>query len=95
MACPRRYNACMGFYYGPGQEPEPEGGWRETLAIILVVFRILAKPLAFIVGAMLALVLVIWLFAVNPLFGLGAVAVIVGAIVARGIWEAKHPPEIR
>jgi hypothetical protein len=90
-----RYNASMGFYYNSGQEPEPEGGWRETIAIILVVFRILAKPLAFIVGSILALVLIIWLFAVSPLLGLLAIATVVAAIVGRGIWEAKHPPELR
>ena len=85
----------MGFYYNSGKEPEPEGGWRETIAIILVVFRILAKPLGFIVGSILGLVLIIWLFAVSPVLGLLAIGAIIAAIVARGIWEAKHPPELR
>jgi type III secretory pathway component EscU len=85
----------MGFYHNQGQEPEPEDGWRETLAIIFVVFRILAKPLGFIIGSILGLVLIVWLFAVSPILGLLAIAAIIGAIVARGVWEAKHPPELR
>ncbi|MDZ7728427.1 MAG: hypothetical protein U5Q44_09720 [Dehalococcoidia bacterium] len=46
----------MGFYYGssdPGGE-EP-GGWKETFAIILVVFKVLALPLGILLGASMAL----------------------------------------
>lgn len=86
----------MGFYYNSGQGPdEEEGGWRETFAIILVVFRILAKPLGILFGVILGLVLVFWLFAIHVLAGLAAVALIILAVVARGVWEARHPPEIR
>jgi type III secretory pathway component EscU len=85
----------MGFYYNSGQDPQDEdGGWRETFAIILVVFRILAKPLGFMLGAIIGLVMIIWLFSITPLLGLGALAAVVLAIVLRGVWEAKHPPEL-
>lgn len=86
----------MGFYYGPsdpggGDEP---GGWKETFAIILVVFRVLALPLGILLGALLALFATIWLFTIHMLLGAGVIALGLGALVARGIWEAKHPPEI-
>ena len=84
----------MGFYYNSGQDPEEDGGWRETIAIILVVFRILAKPLGFLLGAILALVVIIWLFSLTPILGLGAIGAVIVALVLRGVWEAKHPPEL-
>jgi type III secretory pathway component EscU len=84
----------MGSYYNSGGQPEDEGGWRETLAIIFVVFRVLAKPLGFIIGAVFGLVFIIWLFTLTPLLGGAAVAAVIAALVARGFWEAKHPPEL-
>jgi hypothetical protein len=87
----------MGFYYGSGEPPKKEpsdGSWRETLTIIVVVFKTLALPLGILFGAVLGLVLVIYAFTVSGWLGLGLLVVIVGAVIARGIWEAKHPPEL-
>ena len=84
----------MGFYYDSGKDPDEEGGWRETIAIIFVVFRILAKPLSFMLAVVLGLVLIIWLFTLTPLLGLAAIGVVVAGVILRGVWEAKHPPEL-
>ncbi len=87
----------MGFYYGSGEPPKkdsPEGSWRETITIILVVFKTLALPLGLLFGAIFGLILLIYAFTVSGWLGLAFLALIVGAVVARGIWEAKHPPEI-
>jgi hypothetical protein len=35
-----------------------------------------------------------WLFVINGWLGLGALAVVAAALVARGVWEAKHPPDL-
>ena len=91
----------MGFYYGPGNsrgggpEDDKPSGFRETLAIIWVVFRTLALPVGALVGVVLGLIVLFYLFTLTPYLGIAAIVLIVGAIVARGIWEARHPPEIR
>jgi hypothetical protein len=86
----------MGFYHGSGEPSGGDpGGWKETFQIILIVFRVLAIPLAILIGAILALFGLFWLFTIHVLAGFGVIALIIAAIVARGIWEAKHPPEIR
>ena len=90
----------MGFYYGSGdsngpKKDEPPGGFRETLTLIWVVFRVLAMPVGVLLGVVLGFFLLFWLFSVTPYAGMAAIALIVLAVVARGVWEAKHPPEIR
>lgn len=87
----------MGFYYGSGEPPKkdgPEGSWRETLAIIGVVFKTLALPLGLLFGAVFGLIAIIYAFTISGWLGLGLIVLIVAAVVARGIWEAKHPPEL-
>ncbi|MCL4240327.1 MAG: hypothetical protein KJ048_03145 [Dehalococcoidia bacterium] len=87
----------MGFYYGQNKPPEDEpnpGSWRETLAIIWVVFKVLAVPLGLLFGFVFALILVFWLFMISGWLGLAAIAAVVAALVARGVWEAKHPPDL-
>jgi hypothetical protein len=87
----------MGFYYGSNEPPkkEPsEGSWRETLSIIFVVFKTLALPLGILFGAVMGLVGLIYAFTVSGWLGLAILLIIVGAVVARGVWEAKHPPEL-
>ncbi|MBN9491867.1 hypothetical protein J0H33_00765 [bacterium] len=86
----------MGFYYSSGNEPpeDDKPGFLETLQIIWVVFRVLAVPLGMIIGVLLGLVLLFWLFTVNTFFGLGFIAIIILALVARGVWEARHPPDL-
>ena len=87
----------MGFYYGPSTPPDDEkpGGFREVLSITWAVFQALALPLGMLFGAIAALLLLFWFFTITPLLGLAGIAAIVLAFVARGVWEAKHPPEIR
>jgi putative flippase GtrA len=88
----------MSFYYGSNKSDGPEdkpSGFKETLQIIWVVFRVLAMPVGVLLGVVLALVLLFYLFTLTPYLGLAAIAAIVVAVVARGIWEARHPPEIR
>jgi hypothetical protein len=88
----------MGFYYGsnePPKEDPPPGSWRETIAIIWAVFKTLALPLGILFGAIFAMVLLVFLFTVSAWLGLGVIAVGVGALLGRGIWEAKHPPELK
>jgi hypothetical protein len=87
----------MGFYHGshtPPPKDEKEGGIAEALAITWVVFRVLALPLGIIFGGIIYLFIVFWLFSIHPLLGLAGILVVVGALVARGVWEAKHPPEL-
>lgn len=87
----------MGFYYGSSKPPddEPPGGFRETLAIILAVFRVLAVPLGILFGGLFGLAALFYLFAFNKWAGLAVLALIIIALVVRGIWEARHPPELR
>lgn len=87
----------MGFYYGSSQPPddEPPGGFKETVAIILAVFRVLAIPLGILFGGIFALAALFYIFAFSKLAGLAVLLLIVIALVARGIWEARHPPELQ
>ena len=62
--------------------------------MIVALVRVLALPLALLFGAVIGLIVVIWLFLLHPAFGLAALGVIAAAIVARGVWEAKHPPKL-
>lgn len=49
----RPYTRPMSFYYGSSQPPddEPPGGLKETLTIILAVFRVLALPWAALIDS--------------------------------------------
>ncbi len=86
----------MGFYYGPSspQDDPPPGSWKETFIIIWVVFKTLALPLGLLFGAILGFVVVLWAFLTSALLGLALLGLIVAAVVARGIWEARHPPDL-
>jgi hypothetical protein len=87
----------VGFYYGsskPPKDEEPPGGLKETLLIIWIVFQALALPLGILFGGIAYLVLLFVLFSINPFLGLGGILLVVAALVARGIWEAKHPPDL-
>ena len=87
----------MGFYYGSGEPPKedpPPGSWRETLSIVIAVFKTLALPLGILFAAIFGLLFLLFAFSVSPWFGLALIALGVGALVARGVWEAKHPPDL-
>ncbi len=97
-ASPKLYTPAMGFYYGQGKPPPDDGnpgGFRETVTIIWVVFKVLALPVGALMGVLLGFVLLFYAFTVSPFLGVGLIGVGIGALVARGIWEAKHPPELR
>ncbi|MCC6418445.1 MAG: hypothetical protein IT429_09410 [Gemmataceae bacterium] len=93
----RDYTGRMGFYYGPGKEPERDegGGFKEVLLVTWIVFRALALPLGLIFGGIAGLVLLFFLFTWQPLLGVGLLVLLVAAVVARGVWEARHPPELK
>ncbi len=86
----------MGFYYGPGREPKKEkepGGCLEVLTISRAVFGILAIPLAVLIGVLLIIVAVVWLFSIFWLLGLLGIAAIAGGIAAYARWERnKYRP---
>lgn len=86
----------MGFYYNSGQPPEDDksGGWKEIFQIIWVVFQVLALPLGILLGGVIYLVFVFWMFSLSGWAGLGSILIVVLAVAARGVWEAKHPPEL-
>lgn len=86
----------MSFYYGSSQPPDDDkpGGFKEAMVITLAVFRVLAIPLALLFGGVFYLVLLFYLFSLHPLAGLAGILLVVGALVARGVWEAKHPPAL-
>lgn len=87
----------MGFYYGPSSPPpgDKPGGFRETVAIIWVVFKLLAVPVGALLGLIFALVLLFYAFSFSPFLGMGILGAGIAALVGRGIWEARHPPELR
>jgi hypothetical protein len=86
----------MGFYYGPEppKEEPPQGSWKETLLIIWVVFKGLALPLGLLFGGIIGLMVVLWAFLTSVWLGLALLALAIGAVVAREIWEARHPPDL-
>jgi hypothetical protein len=91
-----RYACSVGFYYNPGTPDgggAPPGGWKETLLIIWTVLRILALPLALLFGALVGLIGLFFLFSFNTLLGFAVIGAGVAALIGRGIWEARHPPE--
>jgi hypothetical protein len=92
----------MGFYYGSGDSKGPnkggeggDGGFKETLLIIWVVMRVIAPPIGILLGVVIGIFALFWLFTIAPILGLAVIVLIIGGLVARGIWEAKHPPELR
>lgn len=85
----------MGFYYSSGEpDGDEEGSFREVLAIMLAIARILAVPFAVLIGLTIAIAAIVWLFVIHAALGLGAIGLIAVALVARGVWEAKHPPQL-
>lgn len=89
----------MGFYYGPSSAPEPEkepGGCMEALILTRAAFAALAIPLAVLVGAIGAIVLLFVTFSIHWLLGLLYLGLIVAGIVVYARWErAKFPGEPR
>lgn len=87
----------MGFYYGSGSPPPEDhsGGFRETLAIIWVVFRVLSVPIGILMGVVVAFVALFYLFSLSPIAGFATLGLLIAALVGFGVWESKHPPELK
>ena len=85
-----------GFYFDPGnQDPGDEKpGMRDALALTIAVFQTLALPMALILGVVGGLLALLWIFFYSALIAGGIIALGVGALVARGIWELRHPPKL-
>ncbi len=88
----------MGFYYNSGQ-PQPDdekpSGIRDVIAITFAVFAALALPLGFIFGMVFYIIALFWTFSMHWALGVTWLSLLVIALVGRGIWEAKHPPELK
>ncbi|OAI40804.1 hypothetical protein AYO38_05130 [bacterium SCGC AG-212-C10] len=87
----------MGFYYSSGQPPDKDekpGGFKETLLIIWAVFSVLAVPFGLMFAGIAYLVILFFMFSASVFLGLAWIGLLVAVIAARGVWEAKHPPDI-
>lgn len=81
----------MAFYQGPSQPPEEEPrGCRDVLILTRAAFGVLLVPLGILVGALLALVLIIYLFSRFWLLGVGGLAVVGFGIYLYARWEQHH-----
>ena len=92
----RSYTTDVGFYYGSGQPPRRRLRWysrnhRDPLGRATMVRR----PARRVAGSHHRAAFIFWLFTINGFLGLAAILVIIAPVVARGVWEAKHPPDIR
>jgi hypothetical protein len=84
----------MGFYYGPSK-PEPEkepGGCMEALILTRAAFAALALPVGILLGAILGLVLLVYLFSVHWLLGLAFLGVLGAGIAWYSRWERRRFP---
>lgn len=87
----------MSFYYGSSSTPEPEkepGGCLEALLITRAAFGALALPMAILLGAVIGLVLLFYLFTIHWLLGLLGLAVIAGLVALYARWERKKYPGV-
>ena len=86
----------MGFYYGSGSPQPPDEDdekfhFREALALIFAMFKVLAIPFGIIFGGIVVLFALFWLFTVNVLLGYAVMGTGLGLLIARAIWTSKHP----
>jgi hypothetical protein len=85
----------MGFYYGPSSGPEPEkepGGCMEALILTRAAFAALAIPLAVLVGAIGAIVLLFVTFSIHWLLGVLYLGAIGAGIAVYARWERRKFP---
>lgn len=91
------YTLVMGFYYGSSTPPPEEkgGSAKELVLMILAVFRVLAVPLAIIIGGMAGLVSLFFVFAWSAVAGFAVLGLIVLAVAGYAAWEWRHPPQLK
>lgn len=85
----------MGFYYGPSTTPEPEkepGGCMEALILTKAAFGALVIPVAVLLGALVAIVLLFYSFSVHWLLGILYLGVIGVAVWLYSRWERRKFP---
>jgi hypothetical protein len=87
----------MGFYYGSSQPPpgDERGSLKEAMAITLMVFRMLAIPLAVLLGGVGYIVLLFYLFSTSAIAGYSGLGVVVIVVAAIWAWEKTHPPKLK
>jgi hypothetical protein len=87
----------VGFYHGSSQPPPDgeKGSLKEALLITFAVFRILAVPLAVLLGGGAYIVLVFYLFSVNALAGYAGIGAVLLAVFVVWAWEKTHPPALK
>ena len=81
----------MGFYQGQSEPPAQEpGGCRDVLLLTQAAFGVLLIPLGILLGAVLALVAIVYLFSKFWLFGVLGLVVIAIGIYIYARWEQNH-----
>jgi hypothetical protein len=87
----------MGFYYGSSEPPpgDDKGSFKEVLLITLAVFKVLALPLAVMVGGGGYIVLLFVLFSISPLAGYAGILAVVLVLAGIWGWEKAHPPQLK
>jgi hypothetical protein len=64
----------------------------EALVLTRAAFAALALPVGILLGAILGLVLLVYLFSVHWLLGVGFLGLIIAAIVGYARWERRKFP---
>ena len=77
------------------EEPKPEpAGCRDTLVLTRVAFAVLMWPVLAILGTLVALGVIIYLFFTNPALALIPIGIVVLVLVALARWERGRPPKL-
>lgn len=80
--------------YYPDPNPKKPGGCLESLVLTKIALEVLFPAVAFIMGSILALVLIIWAFATSVWLGLLALAAAGVAIWLLTIWDKRRVAKI-
>lgn len=72
----------------------PPPWWQEALALIWAAVSVLFWPLAALVGAVIAIVGLLFAFSVGWAWGLLALALIAAAVAAFAWWDRRRPPSL-
>jgi hypothetical protein len=82
----------MGFYYGrsePPQEEEPHG-CLDVLLLTRAVFGVLLVPLGILVGTLVGIGVIIFLFSRSWVLGVAGLVLVAAAVYAYARWERHH-----